>query len=309
MRIALNLSVASRNFSTGHCYCRAMRCRKKHPDLRRSSLGVSRRRKCGTPDAQKPPQLCGAAAKSSESEVQDRQTRPLTWPVPFTATREASGKLGGIAIAFTRERRSTRVRAMGAEGERRMGARLDAIAGDEIRVLHDRRIPRSKANIDHIVVTSAAVWVIDTKRYVEKRVEKRVEGGIFSPRVEKKLWVRGDKTSLVTGMHKQVERVSSTVRGVPVKGVLCFVNGDWPLFADPLNVDGVLVLWPKKLVQMVAKEQPGGLDVAAVHRALAGTFRASSAATYSAASRSTCRAMRVARAASLGAVVKSNSTE
>lgn len=141
-------------------------------------------------------------------------------------------------------------------------------------MLHDRRIPKSKANIDHIVVTPGAVWVVDTKRYVEKRVEKRVEGGLFSPRVEK-LWVRGDKTSLVTGMHKQVERVSSAVPGVPVKGVLCFVDGDWPLFADPFTVDGVLVLWPKKLVQVITKEQPGELDVSAVYDALAATFRAS----------------------------------
>lgn len=190
------------------------------------------------------------------------------------ATRAAWGKLGGIAVALTPERNSTRVWATGAIGEEIVGEKLDAIASDQIRVLHDRRIPKSKANIDHIVVTPGAVWVVDTKRYVEKRVEKRVEGGLFSPRVEK-LWVRGDKTSLVTGMHKQVERVSSAVPGVPVKGVLCFVDGDWPLFADPFTVDGVLVLWPKKLVQVITKEQPGELDVSAVYDALAATFRAS----------------------------------
>ncbi|MFN3708056.1 nuclease-related domain-containing protein [Microcella sp.] len=177
-------------------------------------------------------------------------------------------------MALTPERNSTRVWATGAIGEEIVGEKLDAIASDQIRVLHDRRIPKSKANIDHIVVTPGAVWVVDTKRYVEKRVEKRVEGGLFSPRVEK-LWVRGDKTSLVTGMHKQVERVSSAVPGVPVKGVLCFVDGDWPLFADPFTVDGVLVLWPKKLVQVITKEQPGELDVSAVYDALAATFRAS----------------------------------
>ena len=78
-----------------------------------------------------------------------------------------------------------------------MGARLDGLASESIRVMHDRRIPRSKANIDHIVVTPGGVWVIDTKRYVGKAPEKRVEGGTIWPRVEL-LTVKGrDKTALV----------------------------------------------------------------------------------------------------------------
>jgi hypothetical protein len=205
---------------------------------------------------------------SAQAEYERRRARDEA------KTRAAWGKFGGIAVALTPERSSTRVWAAGAEGERKIGARLDALESDQIRVLHDRRIPRSKANIDHIVVTSAGAWVIDTKRYVEKRVEKRVEGGIFSPRVEK-LWVRGDQTKLVTGMHRQVERVSAAVSGVPVKGVLCFVDGDWPPFADPFTVDGVLVLWPKRLVQLLKKEQPGEVDVDSVYDVLANTFPAS----------------------------------
>jgi len=204
---------------------------------------------------------------SAQSEYERRRARDEA------KTRAAWGKLGGIAVALTPERSSTRVWATGAEGERRVGARLDALASDQTRVLHDRRIPGSKANIDHIVVTSAGVWVIDTKRYVEKRIEKRVEGGLFSPRVEK-LWVRGDKTSLVTGMHRQVQKVAAAVPGVPVKGVLCFVDGDWPLFADPFTVDDVLVLWPKKLVQLLTKEQPGELEAAATFERLAAAFPA-----------------------------------
>jgi hypothetical protein len=31
--------------------------------------------------------------------------------------------------------------------------------------MHDRRIPRSKASIDHIVVTPGGVWVIDSPRH------------------------------------------------------------------------------------------------------------------------------------------------
>jgi hypothetical protein len=40
----------------------------------------------------------------------------------------------------------------GAEGERIVGTAIDALTGPEVRALHDRLIPRSKANIDHLVI-------------------------------------------------------------------------------------------------------------------------------------------------------------
>ena len=64
--------------------------------------------------------------------------------------------------------------------------------------MHDRRIPRSKANIDSLVVTPGGAWVIDSKRYVGKAPEMLVEGGIIRPRVERVLWrCRGRTAQLV----------------------------------------------------------------------------------------------------------------
>jgi Nuclease-related domain len=64
-------------------------------------------------------------------------------------------------------------------------------------VLHDRRIPGSRANIDHIVVAPCGVFVIDAKNY-KGRVEKRDRGGFFS--TDCRLYVGGrDKTPLVAG--------------------------------------------------------------------------------------------------------------
>ena len=69
--------------------------------------------------------------------------------------------------------------------------------------------------------------MIDTKRYVGKAPEKRVEGGIIRPRVEL-LMVKGrDKTALVDGMLEQVAHVREAVGEVPIFGVLCFVDADW----------------------------------------------------------------------------------
>ena len=53
----------------------------------------------------------------------------------------------------------------------------------QVLLLHDRRLPGSRANIDHIAVTSAGIWVIDSKRYTG-RPRLKATGGLFRPRVE-----------------------------------------------------------------------------------------------------------------------------
>ena len=188
-------------------------------------------------------------------------------------TRAKWGKLGGLAVALSDEKQSTKAWSSGAAGEAAVGARLDGLASESIRVMHDRRIPRSKANIDHIVVTPGGVWVIDTKRYVGPAPQKRVEGGITRPRVEL-LTVKGrDKTTLVDGVLKQVAHVREAVGEVPVFGVLCFVDADWGLFADPFTVNGVQVVWPKKLAGMIAKSVEPTIDVGEVADLISRVFR------------------------------------
>ena len=183
------------------------------------------------------------------------------------------GRFGGLAVALTPERTSTRVWSTGANGEEIVGARLDSIASDAVRVLHDRRIPGSRANIDHIVVTPAAVWVIDSKKY-KGSPGLQVEGGLFRPRVEK-LTVSGrNQTRLVDGMLWQMEHVQSVVPDVPVRGILCFVDAEWPFFASPFRVNGVEVMWPKKLLSRLTEAAPEQLSVDAATDTLVRSFRA-----------------------------------
>jgi hypothetical protein len=146
---------------------------------------------------------------------------------------DLADKLGCLAVALSDEKQSTKAWSSGAAGEAAVGARLDGVASESIRVMHDRRIPRSKANIDHIVVTPGGVWVIDTKRYVGKAPEKRVEGGFIRPRVEMLIHRGSNKTKLVDGVLKQVAHVREAVGEVPVFGVLCFVDADWGFFLTP----------------------------------------------------------------------------
>lgn len=133
----------------------------------------------------------GVAGASARRELERRQARREQ------RVRAKHKRLGGLILAMSDDPQSTKAWGTGAAGEERVGARLDEAAGELLRVLHDRRVPRSTANIDHLAVTPAGVFVIDTKRY-RGRPRLVVRGGLLRPRVEL-LEVGGrDRTSLST---------------------------------------------------------------------------------------------------------------
>jgi hypothetical protein len=207
----------------------------------------------------------GAAGSSARREYERRKARDEE------RLRQKWGRLGGMAVAFSDEKQSTKAWAIGAVGEERLGARLDSLASESIAILHDRRIPGSKANIDHIAVTTAGIWVIDAKRY-KGRPQLRVEGGLLRPRVEKVLVGRRDCTRLVDGVLTQIELVREVVGDLPVTGALCFVEADWPLVGGAFATRGVHALWPKRLAKLLA-EAVGSVDVPATRDALALHFK------------------------------------
>ncbi|MCH8563802.1 NERD domain-containing protein [Nesterenkonia sp. YGD6] len=188
--------------------------------------------------------------------------------------RQKWGRFGGVAIALSQEKQSTTAWAIGAEGERRVGSRLDRVALElGGLVLHDRKIPGSRANIDHILIVPSGVWVIDTKKYTG-RVELRRSGGLLTSRVEK-LTVRGrDCTSLVDQVLKQVDLVRGCAPNVPVSGMLCFYRAEWPLGGHP-RTRGVHVLWPRRVKQVARAGTGARIDVDSIGAQLADRFAAS----------------------------------
>lgn len=211
------------------------------------------------------PEDAGVAGSSARREYERRKAKDEK------RLRQKWGKLGGIAVALADEKQSTKAWATGAGGEERLGGRLDSLVSESIAVLHDRRIPGSKANIDHIAVTTAGIWVIDAKRYKGKP-ELRIEGGLLRPRVETLLVGRRDCTKLVDGVLKQVELVRDLVGEVPVTGALCFVEADWRLIGGAFTTRGVHALWPKRLAKMLT-EADGSVEVAAVRERLSAHFK------------------------------------
>jgi hypothetical protein len=189
--------------------------------------------------------------------------------------RERHPKLGGLILALSDDPQSTTAWQRGAKGEELLGRRLDELADRGVRALHDRRIPGTRANIDHIAISSAGVFVLDAKRY-KGRPALRVEGGILRPRVET-LTVGSRKCNpLVDGMHKQLDLVTAALgeaSGVSVTGMLVFVEADWPLFGGDFTTRGIRVLWPKRAAEHLL--EPGALgvdDVDGLHRTLASVF-------------------------------------
>jgi len=176
--------------------------------------------------------------------------------------KERFGRFSGVYLRVTGEPQTTRAWAVGSRGEERLGAFLETLHDDEtIIVLHDRRIPRSRANIDHIAITANGVFVVDAKNYTGK-VRKIDKGGWFS--TDPRLYVgRRDCTKLAVDMGKQVAAVQDTLGEatiaefeLQVTPVLCFVAAEWSLFAKPFRLGGVWIEWPNSLGQRLAALGP-----------------------------------------------------
>lgn len=206
----------------------------------------------------------GASARREYERRKDRREQRI---------RESHPKLGGLILALSDDPQSTRAWERGAVGEELMAQRLTDLP-DTFRVLHDRRIPGTRANIDHIVIGSSGVWVIDAKRYKNKRPVLHVEGGILRPRAESLRIGGRDGTKLVDGVRSQVDRVVAVLDDVEVSvtGVLCFLEADWPLFGGPFTVNGVDVTWPRALIKRMIERSDAALNGDDVHTRLASTF-------------------------------------
>lgn len=92
-----------------------------------------------------------------------------------------------LPVAVSDDTQSTRAWAVGAVGEKVLAKSLDALTNRGVRVLHDRRISRTKANIDHSAIGPSGVFVIDAKRY-RGRPSLRIQAGVLRPRRETRCW-------------------------------------------------------------------------------------------------------------------------
>ena len=173
-------------------------------------------------------------------------------------------RFGGVLLAVVDEPQSTRAWAKGALGEQKLA---EAIAGlPEVVTLHDRRVPGTRGNIDHLVIAPAGLFVVDAKHY-DGRLRIRDKGGLF--RTDYRLYVGGrDCSHLADNMAWQVKAGETLLASVevqmPVTPVLCFIDVDWPLLFAPDSFRGVRLEHPKSLRKLITATP--GLDGAAIEK-------------------------------------------
>ena len=161
-----------------------------------------------------------------------------------------------VAKFLSDDPQTTKAWAAGASGEERVAQVLDDRLGDRAVLLHDRKVPGTRGNIDHLAIAASGVWVIDAKRYTGK-VEQRDVGGWF--KTDLRLYVGGrNRTKTVAGLGWQIDAVTEALGGeeVPLQAALSFVGAEWPIFAKPLRLDGVWISWPTKLADLIAADGP-----------------------------------------------------
>jgi hypothetical protein len=139
---------------------------------------------------------------------------------------------------------------------------LDALTQYGVVAWHGVRLRGTRRRLDHLVVAPAGVFLVFERRW-RGRVELRSGG---------KAW--RSKNRLVVGAHDRTRAARTRVRDVvhvrealgphmvPVQALICVVDGDWPLWPKPLEVDGVGVVWPKELERRVCTL--GKLDADAI---------------------------------------------
>jgi Nuclease-related domain len=213
----------------------------------------------------------GVAGRSARREYErSRERRTLAGSGRPLLLKLLLGESPAEKRLIARERRWD----TGARGEE-LVAELLARRCPAVRLLHDRRMPRSRANIDHIAVAATGVYVIDAKRYHGKIEVRRPLFG--SP----KLRINGrDHTKLVDGLAKQVAVVSAAVEdvapGIPVRGCFCFVPPEGR-FADvglpllrTLKIRGYPLYYTRRLAKRLSRSGPISPELAGqIHAHLA----------------------------------------
>ena len=192
----------------------------------------------------------GRAGASAQKEFERRHQKRET------VLDERFGSFAGLIKFLVDDPQSTRAWAKGSEGERLLAEALTRWVGDRAVLLHDRKIPRSSANIDHLAIAATGVWIVDAKKY-KGRLQRRDKGGWRS--TDYHVYVNGrDQTKLAVGLHKQatVVRAALDDLDVPVHSVLCFIEAEWDFFLKPFQVEGVWVTYGKHLAEMIGAAGP-----------------------------------------------------
>ena len=154
----------------------------------------------------------------------------------------------------------------GAQGEYLMGGYLAGELTPGSKVLTDRKVPDdSDANIDHIVVASSGIWVIDSKKWTGE-IRYR-SPGFPSTDPNRYLSVGGvDRTSAIAKIYRLVIPVAKMIgdRTVPIYPAIAFIDPTWGLREilhfqrgkGPYQHEGVLIAGGHGIIKKINELGP-----------------------------------------------------
>ncbi|MEU3084095.1 nuclease-related domain-containing protein [Streptomyces albidoflavus] len=154
----------------------------------------------------------------------------------------------GIRQTYRRQRNSW---TDGAAGEQATARLLAPLARRGYAVLHDRAIPRSRANLDHLVAGPFGVALVDSKNWRSKKSRITLTGGLLR-------YGRYDQTKALQTVVWEAEQ-AARVLGVPVRPIIAVHGAKVPAPRGRTELHGVTVIEAPKLRRMLSglPAQPG----------------------------------------------------
>ncbi len=152
----------------------------------------------------------------------------------------------------------------GAAGEKKTAQLLIPLQRDGWTALHDRAVPGSRANVDHLLIGPAGVLMVDSKNWASKKSALRVQNGA--------LWYgRYDQTKTLRTAAWEAQQ-AARVLGVPVSAIVAVHGAAVP--GGVVMLEGVTVVPVKRAVHLVRNLGPvPGFDPARVQQLVAHAER------------------------------------
>lgn len=167
-----------------------------------------------------------------------RQARQLRTPLVRLATT--------LGIHTRAEQRAAQYTA-GAAGERRTAQLLDPLRHEGWTILHDRALPGTRANVDHLAISPTGAVLMPDSKHWSARYPLTVRDG--------RLWHgEHDVTGRLRGLHHE-QRTVSRVLGVPVTPIIAMhgapLHGPSGQAATELEIDGVRIVPAQRLTTVM----------------------------------------------------------
>jgi hypothetical protein len=119
-----------------------------------------------------------------------------------------------------RAEREAEMWGRGRQGEERVGELLDSLGRAGVRAVHDRSVPGSDANLDHVVAAPSGIYVVDAKNW-SGRVS--ISGSRLWQNDRQRDEVVGAAAAQAAVVQRLVDDLNPP-RPIPVRALVCFAG-------------------------------------------------------------------------------------